>query len=322
VSDAPSDLCAVAPGKLVLSGAYSVLWGAPCLVAAVSRHAYAFRDEPPTHLADEVRAAIAIGVLDRACRVDVSELRAPAPGGQTRKLGLGSSAAIVVATLAAARRERAIDGRFSDEDLQAIFRDALAAHRRAQGGGSGVDVAASTFGGVVACSITPEGLAVRPAPLPEGAHVEVVAATEPASTSGMVARVRAFEASRPEDHARIIGEARRGAEATERAGSVSALIDGLRAQDRALRELAAEARVPIFTDELDALAQAAAEEGAFFGPSGAGGGDVGFFVGERPPGRELESALARHGLERLSLRVGAPGVHLASRAGLVRRAHA
>jgi phosphomevalonate kinase len=62
-----------------------------------------------------------------------------------RKKGLGSSAAVSVAMAALLLRSRLSSSMY----LSAVFRVALAAHRRAQGGrGSGYDVAASTFGGL------------------------------------------------------------------------------------------------------------------------------------------------------------------------------
>ncbi len=49
---------AKAPGKVVLSGAYAVLEGAPCIVTAVDRYVIADTDKSAAHIADEVRAAM------------------------------------------------------------------------------------------------------------------------------------------------------------------------------------------------------------------------------------------------------------------------
>ena len=91
-----------APGKLVLSGASSVLGGAPALVTAVDRYALADPARAAVHLADEVAAAVKSGLAARACFVDASALRVDLEGGGSRKLGLGSSSAILLATLVAA----------------------------------------------------------------------------------------------------------------------------------------------------------------------------------------------------------------------------
>ena len=47
-----------APGKLVLSGAYAVLYGAPAIVTAVSRYAIADTGRAAEFVTPEVRAAI------------------------------------------------------------------------------------------------------------------------------------------------------------------------------------------------------------------------------------------------------------------------
>ncbi len=66
------------------------------------------------------------------------------------KVGLGSSAAVVVATLACLMQWREIP-----LDLQQLFLDARATIQAVQGRGSGADVAASVFGGIVAYRMEP-----------------------------------------------------------------------------------------------------------------------------------------------------------------------
>jgi len=292
-----------APGKIVLSGAYSVLYGASAIVAAVDRFAIAYRDEAPEHVADEVGAAIDLAILERACRVDVSNLRAPVPGGGSRKLGLGSSAAIVVATLAAFGIGGELD---TPKARQRVFDAGLRAHRHVQPDGSGVDVAASTFGGVLRCVVLESGLSSEPISFP--APVEVFAFRAPSSTKDMVARVRAFADAKPTEHRRVIGAAAEAAGRAASSLSEGALLSSLRDQDAALRELGALSGVPIFTPEIDALARAAAAEGAFFGPSGAGGGDIGIRVGSAAIGDAFATALRELGVDPLLLTIGAPGV--------------
>lgn len=181
-----------APGKLVLSGSYSVLWGAPALVAAVDRFAVADSSRPPVHLAEEVTAAVRLGMLDRPIFVDASALRTSEPGGGSRKLGLGSSAAILLATLVACNGAPK-----DDAERQALFEAALRAHREAQGGGSGIDVAASTFGGVLRFLREGDVPRVTSQTLPDGVVLSVFACDEPAVTGSFVARVRDLAARAP-----------------------------------------------------------------------------------------------------------------------------
>ncbi|MGH7271379.1 MAG: hypothetical protein ACREJ3_13200, partial [Polyangiaceae bacterium] len=91
----------IAPGKLVLSGAYAVLEGAPAIVVAVDRH---------------VVVDVPSGWLD------------PGPpdtraiyGDSDRKLGLGSSAASLVALYGARALARGDDPRHATIRAQ-IFR--------------------------------------------------------------------------------------------------------------------------------------------------------------------------------------------------------
>ncbi len=74
------------------------------------------------------------------------------------KVGLGSSSAVVVATLACLQQWliRASATRpYNGIDLQQLFLDARATIQAVQGRGSGADVAASVFGGVVAYRMDP-----------------------------------------------------------------------------------------------------------------------------------------------------------------------
>ncbi len=303
-----------APGKIVVSGAYSVLWGAPSIVAAVTRGAIADGAREATHVADEVRAAIDLGFIERACAVDVGALRAPTPDGGSRKLGLGSSAAIVVATLAAltAREDEPLD-----ELRPRVFDLAMRAHKHVQPGGSGIDVAASTLGGVLLCTLDPSthALDARPTELPVA--IRVVASQHPASTKDMVARVRAYAAASPAAFGRILERAAGAARDASTALDAPAFLAALRAQDDALRALARESGAPIFTPEFDALARIAERNGAFFGPSGAGGGDVGILVSPEgaPSGEAFATGLRELGVDAVDLGVGASGVDRAEETG-------
>ena len=311
-----------APGKLVLSGAYAVLEGAPALVAAVDRYVVVDPARPAALVTEEVQAAIDAGALDAAAWFDASALRSAEPPSASpgapprevsRKLGLGSSAAILVATLAA--RAAAVSApagqRAPAWDARALFLDALAAHRRAQGGGSGVDVAASVYGGVLCCRLGPGGeLSVTPHALPGGLVIEVFASDASARTSAMLERVRALAAREPEAHRARLGAAAEGARAAVVAADARALVAALDRQVDALAELGDRAGAPIVTPALRRLRPAAAAEGAAIAPSGAGGGDVSLFVGGAPPSTAWLAAAREAGLERVPMSLGAPGVHV------------
>lgn len=292
-----------APGKVVVSGAYAVLEGSPAVVAAVDRYVTADTSRPPSFTTPEVRAAIGAAT---APWFDADPLRAG-----DKKLGLGSSAAILVASLAALAADRGIT---EDDALRgAVFEPALVAHRTAQGGGSGVDVAASTFGGAVIATAKDGKLDVQPGSIPEGLVIEVLFAGKPASTPELVGRVKALKASAPNDYIGLLSRldaAARAAKAAFEARSEAAVIDALRAQLEGLTALGRRASAPIVTPEVTLLADHAAREGAVVLPAGAGGGDVALYVGQHPPSEAMRRAIDEAHHERLDLRLGARGVHV------------
>jgi phosphomevalonate kinase len=288
-----------APGKVVLSGAYAVLEGAPCIVTAVDRYVEADSSKQAAHIADEVRAAMPPPYP----YIDANELRSG-----DRKLGLGSSAAIVVASLAAT-----LPGECESRSArQALFTTAWAAHKRAQGGGSGVDVAAATFGGTLCYHYAPDKPgAWAPVTLP-ALHFEIWCCPNAASTRGYLERVRLFKMENPNTHEAIFttlaNAARQAHEACLTANGAT-FVQALRTQARGFEELGQRVQISIFTPEVSALYTLAQREGAVVMPAGAGGGDLVLYCSSKAPSADLVSArVARH-IESLDVEFGARGVH-------------
>ncbi len=298
-------MIARAPGKVVLSGAYAVLDGAPAIVTAVDRYVVADSERAAELVTPEVRAAIGDA---GAPWFDASALRA-----EGRKLGLGSSAAILVASLAA--RELARRGELDDAALcAAVLEPALVAHRVAQGGGSGIDVAASARGGTLIATRSGDGareLALESVTLPAALHVEIWASGTPASTPALVARVRAL-VDKDALMAAQAAAAERAASAA-REGDAARLLAALDAQHDCLARLGATAGADIVTGAVARLAALAREADATVLPAGAGGGDVALYAGLAPPRQDLLDLAARLDHRRLDLRLGAQGVHAAAR---------
>ncbi len=295
-------MIARAPGKVVLSGAYAVLDGAPAIVSAVDRYVTADSSRHAERRTPEVEAAIG---ARPAPWFDASPLR---EGGE--KLGLGSSAAILVASLAAIALEA--HGPLEHDALcDAVLEPALRAHAQAQGGGSGIDVAASARGGTLVAQRA-HALQLRAVELPAALHVEVWAAGRPASTAELLGKVRGLDAAR---YQTLVAPQRLASERAVQAldaGDAAAFVAALAMQCAALARLGDAAGAPIVTSEVQKLAEQAVREHAAVLPSGAGGGDVALFVGVAPPSSKL-SALARElGQRRLDLSLGAQGVHAVS----------
>lgn len=283
-----------APGKVVLSGAYSVLHGAPAIVSAVSRYVVADSSRPADLVTDEVRAALK--PAQSAPWFDASDLR---EGG--RKLGLGSSAAILAASLCA------LEG--GSASSEALFARGLAAHRAAQGGGSGVDVAASTFGGTLVYRLTPSAPELQPVSLPAALCIEVWTCPTSASTRELLAAVARLAEREPALHQRLLsaqGDA--AAAAVTELARPGAFVAALRAQYLALSELGVAAGVPIVTKELSELTPRVEQEGGVLLPAGAGGGDIALFVGLGPSSAAVRAALEQRAHRLLPAELSASGV--------------
>lgn len=297
-------MIARAPGKVVLSGAYAVLEGAPAVVTAVDRYVTADTARPADLITPEVKAALG---NRRAPWFDATGLRSG-----DKKLGLGSSAAILVASLGALTAEER--GIASNEELRtAVLEPALLAHRTAQGGGSGIDVAASVRGGTIIASRKGGALLVRSVDLPRALHLEVLFAGVPASTSELVGKVRAFKARSPHEYGGVMEGLTASAEDAERAfdeGSPADVIRALRDQLRGLADLGEHSGARIVTREVARLADLAGEEDAVVLPAGAGGGDVAIYAGTAAPSPRLVAAFEKERHARLELTLGAEGLHL------------
>ncbi len=302
-----------APGKLVISGAYSVLEGAPAIVAAVDRFAVADSCNATGYVTEEMRQAFE-GPYPW---IDASALR-----DGDRKLGLGSSAALLVAAMAT-QPNVALDEAGA---RQRLFEAALVAHRKAQGGGSGVDVAASVFGGVLSYRLRAPlrvamtagmgespGPEITPLELPPSTVIEVWASETSAKTSDFIRKVYTLRDTRRSVFDDLIRRARQAAEAAVvscenrvHASFVSSICQ----QVDTLRELGVEAGVPIVGDELWRLHELARRQHASVIPAGAGGGDVNLFVGAKPSCPDFRRAAGAAALRPVSLNLGAPGVSI------------
>ncbi len=278
-----------APGKVLLLGEYAVLEGAVALVTTVNRRvcvrASAAADEP--QLPPEVREAHVLATGAFSVRnlpwpdIDVTALYS---GDQ--KLGLGSSAAAAVA--AAGRVAQAAGADLADPGVkEQVFDLAFAAHRAVAPRGSGTDVAASAFGGTlrvrrqVGGSDAPPGadvsLDVEPLAWPPDLGVGVVWTGTPVRTSSMVETLSRYASAESGAYASQMETLRayawQGAQAFY-SGQSAGVLEAARGYGEGLRALGRAARLPIYTERLDALTQAAAELGLVAKPSGAGGGDV------------------------------------------------
>jgi phosphomevalonate kinase len=310
-----------APGKVMLAGEYAVLDGGEAVLIAVDRYAVARVGTTPAELPpllaavrDQIRAAR--GAESAALRaaaaiaVDTGALQA----ADGRKLGLGSSAAAVAAATYCAL---AAGG---EVELTEVHRIAHAAHRTAQARsghpGSGADVAASVWGGVVAVRSSADPAAppaLRFLELPEHLHLVVVWTGVAAATPPLVAAVMQLRERAPDRWAAWRDAIDLAAQGLIRAcadGDAGAAVAALATGANAVAALGHAAGVPLETEAHRRLAALAGARGGACKPTGAGAGDLavaGFT--DAGAAEEFRSDVAAAGMTALDLRV-APGAQL------------
>jgi phosphomevalonate kinase len=261
----------------MVSGEYAVLDGAPAVVAAVDRRAFAHAQAVAADAPAEARAAYsqaehALGVRSgHHPSVDVSNLRA-----EGAKLGLGSSAAAAAAAAGLAFAEQGHD--VTAPAVRArIFDAALRGHREISPQGSGADVAASVYGGFLRFRKHHDAVETVPIAWPAQLRARVVWTRQEARTSRFLESVGALAQAEPARHRTLMaalgGEAERFVSALSNQ-DIPSVLASTHAYGRAMAELGIAAGVPIVTDTLRQVAELALGAGGAAKPSGAGGGDV------------------------------------------------
>jgi phosphomevalonate kinase len=305
-----------APGKLFLAGEYAVLHGGTAVIAAVDRRAVARfvpGGSPATPLIAEAVKAVqeerelrGLAVLEGAPDVDSSAL---IESGQ--KLGLGSSAAAVVAAVGALLE---VEGRSLDEARSLVLVLALRAHRAAQGGrGSGGDVAAAVFGGVITYA-RPGGEkpALRPLRSALPAELVVFRAGGPVATVDHLRAVGHLAERDPKTHDRCLREIADAADefiVAYESGDAEALVNAVDRSHLALDALGRAAELQIVTPRLALASTLARELGGAAKPSGAGGGDVGVaFFSDPTSAESFRGRAVDLGLPIVSITTGARGL--------------
>lgn len=292
-----SRVAASAPGKVVLSGEYAVLDGAPAICMAINRRARAeladiggdcskvtapgYTDEVGEFTSTDSgiewqKGQVSFGVVDsvwravnlrhtsaKAVKLDTSEFTDFA---SQRKIGIGSSAAITAALCAAA---------INSAEVAALAWVAQRAHTDLQEGvGSGADIACSLTGGLIEYRMA--GASVTALGWPDGLLYRLVWTGVAASTRDKLAKLDAG-VSKP-SRVRLAGASEEMALAW-RSADANKVITGYRDYCEQLRQFGIDHDLGIFDAGHDELWQAANAAGLTYKPCGAGGGDVGILLG-------------------------------------------
>lgn len=285
-----------APGKIVVSGEYAVLGGAPAIAMAVDRRvrvsvlpaegdgwqlhtsgynggrwAFALQDgrvdwrhpAPPAgamRLIERVLEFAPVATPAGSIRIDSSEFYSQDDGA---KLGLGSSAAVAVALTAALVRDA------SPDDLIEVAGRAHAAFQN--GRGSGIDIATSVSGGLVAYT---RGRSPGKLSWPRELDYAVLWSGQPASTADRIGGIHLHSAE-----FRDLATAASKTASVWGSGQASVALDTLADFVLALAAFDKQERLGIFAAGHDDLFRMAASyDDLVYKPCGAGGGDVGIAV--------------------------------------------
>lgn len=213
-----------------------------------------------------------------------------------KKYGLGSSAAVVTSVIAA------ILNYFlpiNPADTL-IFKLASISHVKTQGNGSGADIAAATYGGILQYSsfqadwlieeIEQETtltelvekkwtyFSVQPIELPEELELCIGWTGNPASTSDLVNKILELKSNQPERFKEFIKKSDYAVHDFlygMKTKDVPLLFQGIKQNRQALAKVGREARVQLETPLLETLSDLAEKYGGVGKQSGAGGGDCG-----------------------------------------------
>ncbi len=212
------------------------------------------------------------------------------------KYGLGSSAAVVTSIVTA------ILTKFLPESptREMIFKLASIAHIKTQGNGSGADIAASTYGGVINyTSFQAEWLneelnkqpkivelvhnnwkflSIKPMKFPSNIQVCIGWTGSPASTGSLVSHIKSLKDIRPDQYTSFLAKSEQAVSRLLRGmeqDDDKLFLSGIKQNREALAQLGLDAKVELETEMLYRLSMKAEDYGGAGKLSGAGGGDCG-----------------------------------------------
>jgi len=329
---------ATAPGKLVVLGEYAVLTGAPALVLAVDRrcrvelgpsedeHCHLRTCAPePEETSFGVGAPSGVALVDLVTGADAAGSPSAWRGSVDSsgffdgraKLGIGSSAAALTAW-AAAWSVYTGNGHIARDvgGLETL----IGLHRTLQGGsGSGLDVAASLFGGVLTYRLGSEsGPRVGSVQLPNSVGFTTVFTGFPASTRDLVAAYSDWRTARPAEAAEQLRPLERIAEdgcAAVRENDADEFLTAVATYGRRLEALGECIGAEIVTREHREVAGHAKRSGVVYKVSGAGGGDLGIALSADPEALAVFKEAVRGKYRVVDFHVETAGLSVEEQAG-------
>jgi phosphomevalonate kinase len=202
---------------------------------------------------------------------------------QEKKLGLGSSAAMTVAIIAALARFSGLDRQLFRTPFE-LFKFAFRTHSLAQNNqGSGIDIAASVFGGIVIYNmVNPDkeretGFEVHQNLIPSLYLLPVWTGIS-TSTQKLLALLREYISENSGKYKKVMKKliylSNDGVREYQ-LNNLHPFLDIIREYYQVLRDFSLISGIPVISEIHEHLAKIVYDGGGFYKPSGAGGGDFG-----------------------------------------------
>lgn len=241
------------------------------------------------------------------------------------KYGLGSSAAVVTAVVTAILTKHLPE----NPPKELIFKLAAIAHVKTQGNGSGADIAASTYGGLLEYAsfqadwLTKQYskkirltelvemkwkyLSIKRLSLPEQVNIYVGWTGKPASTASLVSQLLKLRETNLKQFEQFLQRSREAVNDILQGieeSNIPQLFSGIEKNRQALATVGKQANVEIETNLLYQLSQVAKKYNGAGKLSGAGGGDCGIaFVLNEQSKNELYTAWEAEGIKPLNIQL-------------------
>src|SRR5690625_1278852 len=249
------------------------------------------------------------------------------------KYGLGSSAAVVTAVISIILRKFLP----TYASKRTIFKLAAISHMKTQGNGSGADIAASTYGGIIKYASFQADwlkeaykhtmhlttlvdqdwpyLSIEPLSFPKQfVHFLVGWTGHPASTKSLVDQILALKSENEKMYEQFLSTSKEAVNAFIQGlkkKDLSQLVEGIKLNRISLAGVGKAAQAPIETSLLKVLCDLAEQANGAGKPAGAGGGDCGIaFIPTKEEAIALKEKWKQSGIKPLQLSISESGAKI------------